>query len=355
MNKENRRETLRIYESGIKIDNELWVTRCPGNELYKISLQDKSIKLIERFAGKQNEKLFIDIAYDGDAILFLVPFMAEQLMIYNMKKHTTQSIKCKESAETRYVLGVVDTGYIYLFPKAMGGIARINIEDGRTEYRYNLISYLTEHISYENQIFYAHYFFKEKLYLPLIENSILIEYDCNNDKFNLYDIDTMDNIGIYDCMGIGEELYLLDRYGTVYCFNIISKKVQKIFSLKDGMLQPYSSIKVNHNEIWLIPYSKDKIAIYSFLTNEVEFLDIIPSESKEKYYKKVFFEAGKLWLYPNLTKSLIEIDMDTRQMQGYKMTYSNTISEFISKLPASEKKENSMGQFGEIIYRTLKS
>ena len=50
---------LRIYESGIKIDNELWITRCPGKELYKISLQDKSIKLIERFAGIQKLKMIL--------------------------------------------------------------------------------------------------------------------------------------------------------------------------------------------------------------------------------------------------------------------------------------------------------
>lgn len=355
MNKENRREMLKIHESGIKIDNELWVTRCPGNELYKINLQDKSIKLIERFVGKQNEKLFADIAYDGDATLFLVPFKAKQLMMYNMKNHTTKSIQCKESVDTRYVLGVVDTGYIYLFPQTMDGIAKINIEDGRTEYRYNLIAYLAEHIFYKFNIFFAHYSFNEKLYLPLNENSILIEYNYKNDKFNLYDIDTVDNIGIYDCTGVGEELYLLDRYGTVYCFNIITKKVKKIFSLKDGMFEPYSYIRMNHNEIWLIPHTKDRIAIYNFLTDEVEFLDIIPNENKEKYYKKIFFEAEKLWLYPYLTKSLIEIDMNTRQMQGYKMSYSNTISEFISKIPMSEEKENSMGQFGEIIYSTIKS
>lgn len=353
MNIEYKNEVLRIYENGIKIDKELWVVKSPGNELCKIDLRDKSVELIERIPEKQKEKLFLDIAYGGDTTLFLVPFMAEQMMMYNMKEHTFRSIPCKESAETGYVFGTVDKNDIYLFPQTAGGIVRISIEDGKTEYRYNLISYLKDHLACESQFFYAHYSFEGKIYLPLIESSILIEYDYKKDEFNLYDIDTVDNIGIYDCMGVGDELYLLDRFGSVYLFHISTKKNEKIFSLKDGGIQPYSCIRVNRDEIWLIPYTRDKIAIYNLLTSKIEFLDIIPSERKEKYYKKVFYEMGKLWLYPYATKTLIEIDMDTREMQGYKVPFENTVSEFVKKLPVSTKKENNRGQVGKTIYRTL--
>lgn len=109
--------------------------------------------------------------------------------------------------------------------------------------------------------------------------------------------------------------------------------------MKDGTLLPYSFILIYDNEIWLIPYMKEKIVIYNMVTEKKIFLDIIPNEKEEKKYKKIFYDDERLWLYPNETRSLIVIDVKTRKMQGYKLSFENTLQDFIEKLPLIGEKE----------------
>lgn len=352
MDIEGKTQRLKIYENGIKIGSELWVSRCPGNGLYKVDLEKKVISFIDRFPEKQNGKLFSDVFYDSATNLFFAPLMAEKLAIYNMEKNGVYSIECKQAPEIRYSFGIEDSGYIYLFPQSVGDIVKMRIVDSKIEYMHNLVSYLAERFPCEVQNFYAHYLYKGRLYLPLTENSVLVEYDYINDEFEIYSIDVIDNIGIYNCIGIDEELYLLDRYGGVYYFNIETKEMERIVSFKDETLLPYSFIVVYNDEIWLIPYVKDKIIIYNMITKKSLYLDIIPDEKKEKRYKKIFYDNETIWLYPNETESLIEIDMKTRKMQGYKLSFDNTLQDFIEKLPSIEKK-GKMHINGEKIYQAI--
>lgn len=322
---------LRISCGELLEDNIIWCSQVKQNVLYKINLDCQKIEYVCDFPiDEVTYTSFSNTIYE-EGLLYFIPFAQEYFVIYHLSSGKMDKINVKNGKKEKYGVGAIVNECIFLFPFEWNGrIAMIDKENQEVHYQYNLFGDLEKFLNGKiHHLFGSSYLYKETLYFPIIERSVLVEYHCNTREYGFYWIDQVEDKGFLDCEGKGEQLYLLDNMGTVFVFDIKTKDVKKIFGTKEDMLYPYLSLHVfGDDEIWLVPWAKNEIVIYNTSTRKITFQNIVTEnykigegehsqDVKNGYkFRRVFRKEDILWLYPDETNLLVRVDMKTREQEG---------------------------------------
>lgn len=329
---EDNTKYLRIGRGGVLVNNTIWCSELKQNGLYKIDLNLKRVEYISEFPfDKLSYTPYKDPILDNQRLYF-IPIGQDDLLIYNMLNGEMEKVNIKNRKDERYGVGVMTDENVFLFPSRWNErIAIVKKNSKKVIYQYDLLKDIEKFLGEKiDSLFWNSYVYKGNIYLPMRERSVLVEYNCITRKYVFYWIDQTEDQGIINCEGRGHQLYLLDNMGGVYVFDVNKKDAKKVFTMKDGTLCPYVSLHLFKNdEIWLIPYTKNEIVIYSIKTKVKMIQNIVVegyricdneySISVRNRYKfsKVFRQDDILWLYPNATNLLIRVDMNTREQQGF--------------------------------------
>lgn len=308
---------LNIAGCGARVGNILWASELERNGLYKIDLQSKCTQFVDKFPIAECRKPFYDVIYENGELIF-IPFRADVLLIYNIKREEFRSIVIKSSEEEKFTVGILEEGIVYLFPYRGNRIAKVDLVQGKVTYENRIIRCIKKNLAIE-ELFSFGRIYKKEIYLTLRDRNIIIKYDIEGNAYESYDFGGQEFIEVTGCIIVDRMLYLIDSQGILYIFNLVTKSYSEMSLLGDGTINPFGDIVNYRNELWFIPYNSRSVAVYDIQKKVISHIDIskyinVPKETVN-LFSKAFADSEKVIMYPRNADVIVMINLRTRRVE----------------------------------------
>ena len=280
LNDENamKDKTIYFYDCAIE-DNRLWFVAGNYNSLYEMDMNSGKVNLLGRIPNEDgiSLSLYANMFKVGDNI-WMIPSRAKEIAKYNLIEKKFSKIKLKEgegSKTEKFYSAHLYENKIYMIPWNFEGIVCLNLEDESIRIDDSFINYLNEKYNYDSNTAYVRKscMVGEKIYMPIYETDIVIEYNVKNKLFK------------------------------EYCLNNKNIKVSSI--VHDGY------------KFWLIPRLSGMIVSWNKNDNEVKVYNKYPSDFENiNLFRFSYYKDGHVWLFPELGNMIIRLDINTGEMEG---------------------------------------
>lgn len=280
LNDENavKDETIYFYDCAIE-DNKLWFVAGNYNSLYEMDMNSGKVNLLGRIPNEDgiSISLYNNMFKVGDNI-WMIPSRAKEIAKYNLKDKKFSKIKLvedKQSKTVKFYSAHLYGNKIYMSPWNFHGIVCFNLEDESISIDDSFIKYLEEKYNYDNNTAYVRNscMVGDKIYMPIYETDIIIEYNTTKKTFKEYCLDNKDI------------------------------KISSI--VHDGY------------KFWLIPRVSGAIARWDNESNKVNIYNEYPSDFEcVNLFRFAHYKDGYVWLFPEMGNMIIKLDINTGKMQG---------------------------------------
>lgn len=268
----------------IKVNNEYWFITHKNRCLYRMNIEEGTVKIETALGRADGSFQFSDITYYKDKLI-ITPRKADEIYVYNLKTKQKNEIRIdfqKEFIGSKFNSTIQRDNYLYLIPYNYNSIVIFNLE---TE-NYEIVS-ISEN-DHDNQ----QYFCWEKA--VMVNEYIYIPYKSQK---------------------------------SIIKFDIRTNSYEKI--LPDNQEIACTGIQLIDNKMWLIPCdAEDGINIWDHHTDEiVKKITLKNFITKNKYwlpaaiFNKSYYNNNALYLSACSIEENMVIDTDTYRISTWNMPY----------------------------------
>lgn len=263
----------------------------------KVDLCTGKIRLIEEIEG-YSTSFYADTMLNAGDSIFILELNGNGLLQYNINKSACRyfDIGCHGEDWDNYVVFAQYEKYLYIVPRYVDMLVKINVESGEVQKGRKLHStrntYKIDRKQEKKSYFWFGCQYEEKLWLFQKQSNLLVMYDMCKDTWKEYEL----SVEINDCVHAvqyNENLYILSSEGRIYCWNILSETTELLAVLNEGRTDNaiFSRLAVTDKKIFVLPSLGEKMYVVHLNTRKIEEYKAYPKDFRycgqkewSKYY-----------------------------------------------------------------------
>lgn len=373
-----------LFSTCVLVNNKVYAFSSFGNLPMTINLENGDVIFTEDLI---NFDLFtVDAILSDDKNLYVFSIDGKILMKFGLVEKVCQyyEINCGKRDWDNYG-GIAKYGkYIYIFPKYVSNIVKIDIESGEIKKDVRLYIDLDRNrIIKQKETFYFSCSFQCDNIVWLLNETgnWLVKYDMERERWIKYRL----SINLRNCVHMVEyngAIYILNSEGIVYRWNIKEKFLEILADCRGENKYEFIRIAVTDKKVFLLPSLGKKIYMIILETRKVELYCDYPInfqyynlENWSKYYgycendESYFFAMRSAFFVLQIDKRdgqvrWIELDIPSydEYISAY-IKYNNVILEedfvlnslFIARKPENTKFIGNNSIIGNDIWKKLKA
>lgn len=261
-----------LFSNCALINNKLFFVETQSGLLANMNLEDGKIAFCPMLKGYfLRSGDIVDFICNYNNKIYALETSGKNIMIFDMEQNGFQeiSLECDFYEWGNFVAFERYNTSIYIFPKYKNSLFIMSIKD-------NKVIKVTDY--FEN--------IEEVQCCCRIENLVWIlpksvskigAYNLSNEELSVYDLNLIPEICV-DAVNVDENIYFLNRYGIIYQWNTINKKMKKLLILETKHIDKESMCKIISagNKLVMLPALGKNIKILNLLTYEVEIYQDYP-------------------------------------------------------------------------------
>lgn len=326
---------LSFYDA-VWVGNTMWVSNNRYNGLYSYNIDTGKSVFHGHFPGEPLDAVGMHMRVTKyGSKLFFFPALSPNISVYDMDSHQFDFFPIIEDKTgfARLANIIVDNEKVYIFPQFLSQpIVVFDMEEQSLEKEYRLASEMKKIGLYFNSQMFADVVMAcGKVWLPICEQGILIEYDYMSGHIsNLHKIEGKKLKKIaYD----GFDFWISDSsIAGVICWNPqkgIIEEFSDIIEFNEKNIAKAANVFIVQNYVWVLPWQGDIIRIdrneksickYNNFPKDFRIIDDFMYDWNATNYYGHTVKNDKIFLYPLTGNMQLEIDIDSEIVEGHQLT-----------------------------------
>lgn len=341
------------FRSFIRVNNILYFSEAFFNGLFKMNLEDFSVKFICHFSGENEKKLLLHgqsvIRYED--YIYFFPTCSRRIHYYNFVSNKEHDIIIPISEDKEFVVGSVlqKDNIVWLVSTDLSnGIYVLDMKERTIEKDKTLSAMLQKYQKLTNFIIQKE---ESKLYTFCVESFTLVEIDLVKHLIDEYNLPVPMKKIISINYNNGKFYFIEEDSGNLYEWIWKSTNIKKFIAqdLDDCLTygSPFSNCCFIDDDIYMIPFRNKYIMKINKENDSIKRAFVYPKEFQRlksicNYEPPIIssFEVvcNKIWFYPFGGNQMLVYDIKSGQVFGKEITIGfNEVFNFKGMVPEDDR------------------